>query len=102
MASALETVEMLYKTPALVSHRVRCGKAGCRCAAGEGHGPYHFLHWREGGTQRRRYVRRDELPAVRAAVERRRAEDRDLRRALALARADLRGLRAWLRDLETN
>jgi len=99
--SATKVAETLYKTPALVSHRVRCGKPACRCAGGEGHGPYVFLHWREGGVQRRRYVRRADVAAVRAAVAARRADDRATRQAAALALADLRGVRAWLRDLGT-
>ena len=99
--SALELVKTFYKTPALVSHRVRCGKPACRCAGGEGHGPYWFLHWREGGVQRRKYVRGADVAAVRAVVEARRADDRAARRAAALALADLRGVRAWLRDLGT-
>ena len=99
--SAIEVAETLYKTPALVSHRVRCGRPTCRCAADEGHGPYWFLHWREGGTQRRRYVRQADVAAVRAVVERRRRDDREARLARTLALADLRRLRAWLRELET-
>ena len=101
MRSALETAESFYKTPALVSHRVRCGKPNCRCAAGASHGPYWFLHWREGRVQRRKYVRGADLAAVRAVVEARRADDRAARRAAALALADLRGVRAWLRDMGT-
>ena len=98
---ALEIAKTLYKTPALVSHRVRCGKPNCRCATGDGHGPYAFLLWREGGVQRRRYVRRADVAAVRAVIERRRRHDQERRRALASSLADLRSLRAWLRELET-
>ena len=102
MRSALETAESLYKTPALVSHQVRCGKPNCRCAAGAGHGPYWFLHWREGHIQRRRYVRGADLPQVQAIIERRQAHDRDARRAAVLASDDLRRIRAWLNDLHTS
>ncbi len=98
--SALELAKMLYKTPALVRHRVRCGKPSCRCADGEGHGPYWFLHWRDGGVQRRRYVRQADAAAVRRVVARRQRDDRAARRAAALAITDLRRLRAWLRELE--
>ena len=99
--SATETARTFYKIPALVRHRVRCGKSTCRCVGGTGHGPYWFLHWREGATQRRRYVRRADVAAVRAVVEGRRRDDRAAREAVALAGDDLRRLRAWLRDLET-
>lgn len=49
----------------------RCGKPGCRCAAGgdELHGPYYCLFYRENGRLRKRYVRKDEVEEVRAAVE---------------------------------
>jgi hypothetical protein len=35
---------------------VKCGKKGCRCAAGEGHGPYTYKYWKEGGRLRKAYV----------------------------------------------
>ncbi len=98
--SATETAEMLYKTPALVSHRVRCGKSTCRCTTGEGHGPYWFLYWREGVTQRRRYVPAGELPVVRAVVEARWAAEQAERLVLGQSLETCRGIRQWLRDLE--
>ena len=98
--AALEFAETFYKTVALVRHRVRCGKPTCRCADGQGHGPYWFLRWREGTIQRRRYVRQADAAAVRAVIAQRRRDDRDARLAAAVAAADLRRLRAWLRDLE--
>ncbi len=100
MSAALKTAKTLYKTPALVTHRIRCGKRTCHCATGEGHGPYWFLHWREGTVQRRRYVRHADVPAVRTMIERRRRDDSENRLAVALATVNLRRLRAWLRDLD--
>ncbi len=100
MRSASETAETLYKTPGLVSHRVRCGKPICRCTTGEGHGPYWFLYWREGTVQRRRYVSAVELPAVRAVVEGRRMTDQAERLVLGQSLETWRGIRRWLRDLE--
>ncbi len=100
MASTLEFAETFHKTPALVCHRVRCGKPACRCAAGEGHGPYWFLRWREDGVQRRRYVRQADVAAVGAVIARRQRDEREARRAVAAALADLRRLRTWLRELE--
>ncbi len=98
--TTLETAESLYKTPTLLTHRVRCGKPTCRCTTGEGHGPYWYLYWRDGAVQRRRYVRQAEIEAVQAVVAGRRRDDRELRRAVALAVADLRRVRTWLRELE--
>jgi hypothetical protein len=99
MRSTREIAETFHKTPALVTYRVRCGKPTCRCAAGDGHGPYWYLRWREGGVQRRRYVRNADVPAVRAIIDQRQRHDRRERRAVADARADLRRLRAWLKEL---
>ncbi len=99
--SATETAETLYKTPALVSHRVRCGKSTCRCATGKGHGPYAFLYWREGAKQRRRYVPATEVEAVQVIVEGRRAAERADRLVLGQSLEAWRGMRRWLQDLET-
>ena len=35
---------------------VKCGKKGCRTPAGEGHGPYTYKYWKEGGRLRKAYV----------------------------------------------
>ena len=48
----------------LVEQTRRCGKAGCRCADGAGHGPYAYFAPRRGGRGMR-YV-----PAVMAAPAR--------------------------------
>ena len=100
-SSASETAESLYKTPTLVTHRVRCGKPSCRCTTGEGHGPYWFLYWREGTVQRRRYVPAVDLPAVRSVVEGRRAAEQAERLVLGQSLETWRGMRRWVRDLET-
>jgi hypothetical protein len=102
MRSSREIAETFHKTPALVSYRVRCGKPTCRCANGEGHGPYWYLRWREGAVQRRRYVRHADVPAVRAIIDRRQEHDRRERRELAEALAEWRSLRAWLKALDTH
>jgi hypothetical protein len=77
-----ETPEPLPKTlpGAVCAQRVRCGKAGCRCARGQGHLAY-YRFWREGGRLRKCYVRRADLAAVRGACEARRRERRELAEA---------------------
>ncbi len=54
----------------LVSQTRRCGKPGCRCADGDGHGPYTYLSVRVGGAVRLRYVSAGQLSAVRRRVRR--------------------------------
>ena len=34
----------------------RCGKAGCKCATGQPHGPYWVATWNEGGKTRRKHI----------------------------------------------
>ncbi len=48
----------------------RCGKAGCRCARGERHGPYVYRYWYEGGRRHKAYVPRARVRAVAAALAR--------------------------------
>jgi hypothetical protein len=37
---------------------VRCGKANCKCATGDLHGPYWYAYWTEKGRLRSKYVGR--------------------------------------------
>lgn len=63
---------------------VRCGKPTCRCASGDSadlHGPYHYRFWRERGTLRKAYVRRDEIEATRRACRARQDAERQQRAA---------------------
>jgi hypothetical protein len=102
--SPLEIAETLHKTtgtlPALVRFRTRCGRPACRCAAGEPHGPYWALAWREHGRQRRRYVKPADAPALEAWLAMRRAERAAVRAELAESAALLRALKALYRELD--
>ena len=81
---------------ALVSDWKRCGKPTCRCARGALHGPYLSLRWREGGRQRRRYIRTEDADRVSGAIRAWRA----LHPPAYRARQELAELRRLLRDLE--
>jgi hypothetical protein len=35
---------------------VKCGKNGCSCAKGKGHGPYWYAYWREGKKLKKKYL----------------------------------------------
>ncbi len=98
--SALEFVKTFHKRIALVSYRGRCGKPGCRCTRGERHGPYWYVRWREDGRQRRRYVKPEELEAVRAEVNQLQMLGWCERQARRGTLADLRELKRWLREME--
>jgi hypothetical protein len=76
----------------LQAQRVRCGKANCRCARGELHEGYHYFFSRIGGRQFKVYVRRNDVPAVRAAIQQRNMQRAQWRSQLNEARAFLRRL----------
>ena len=48
----------------------RCGRAGCRCADGEPHGPYAYFTPRPAGRGRARYVRAALAAVVRRYLQR--------------------------------
>jgi hypothetical protein len=94
-----KSLKTLPKTPlpgVLCPQWVRCGKRGCRCAAGQLHGPYHYRLWREGGRLRKSYVRPSDLEQVRERCEAR----RQVRRELQAAWQAFRQLIADIRELE--
>jgi hypothetical protein len=55
LASRLGGVEEVL-AGSLTEQTRRCGKAGCRCAGGEPHGPYFYFSPRQAGRGRLRYV----------------------------------------------
>jgi hypothetical protein len=65
LAERLGSVEEVL-AGTLAEQTRRCGKAGCRCAGGEPHGPYAYFTARPQGRSRARYV-----PAGMAEVVRR-------------------------------
>ena len=97
---ATEVAETFPKIPTLTVQYTRCGKARCRCSAGRLHGPYHYLRWREGTGQRRRYVRADDVPAVRAILEKRHDERRQEQLDHALSLRTWRELARLVEDYE--
>jgi hypothetical protein len=54
----------LVLSGSLVTQSRRCGKAGCRCVAGDPHGPYTYLSSGGEGATRLRYVPKEQLEAV--------------------------------------
>jgi hypothetical protein len=94
-----KSAEMLPKILRLASgngslqtQRVRCGKANCRCARGQLHEGYHYFFTRVGGQQFKVYVRRADVPAVRAVIQARAMRRAQWRSELNQARAFLRRL----------
>lgn len=54
----------------LVEQTRRCGKTGCRCAQGPGHGPYAYFAPRTAGRGALRYVPAGLVAAVRTRLRR--------------------------------
>jgi hypothetical protein len=54
----------------LVEQTRRCGKAGCRCADGEPHGPYAYFAQRAWGAGRLKYVPAGLVDTVRGYLRR--------------------------------
>jgi hypothetical protein len=81
---------------ALRANFVRCGKPACRCARGELHGPYLYRRWREGGRQKRQYVKQADAQAVEAALD----EWRRLHPPAYRMRQELAELRRLLREFD--
>ena len=69
LAARLGDVEALL-AGSLVEQTRRCGKPGCRCAAGDPHGPYAYFVPKTVGRGRMKYVPSSLITAVRACVAR--------------------------------
>jgi hypothetical protein len=74
----------------------KCGKARCRCARGQLHGPYFAHFWRENGRLRKAYVRQDNVKDVRQRCLAR----RQARAHWQAAMQELRDMAAFLKGLE--
>jgi hypothetical protein len=76
---------------------IRCGHLGCKCMKrNERHGPYFYHFWREGGRLLKRYVRREDADAVRAAC----SAWRQARRESRDAQQQWRQMLALIREIE--
>jgi hypothetical protein len=97
---SMESAQALPKVGALCAQWVRCGTAGCRCTRGELHGPYFYRFWREEGRLRKRYVRLDDVPAVRHEIETHRMHDQHVRHVVARGWINWRQLAAQVQEME--
>jgi hypothetical protein len=77
----------------------RCGRPTCRCARGQPH-PYHALFWRQDGRLVKKYLKRDEVEAVRAACRERARREREVREVGRRSREAWRALLALIREVE--
>jgi hypothetical protein len=80
---------------------VRCGKANCKCASGELHGPYYYHFVRVGGELRKRYLKADEVEIVQAACLARQQAESEQRARDSTFWANFRAFRAKVREPKT-
>lgn len=53
---------------------VSCGKEGCKCQRGEGHGPYWYAYWYEGAKHTSLYIGKEDKFTWDQALARAKAE----------------------------
>jgi hypothetical protein len=68
----------------LITRWARCGKEGCACRRGPGHGPYYVLSTRSGGSGAFTYLGREQVPSARRLVSDYRQFQSGLRRLRTL------------------
>jgi hypothetical protein len=102
--AALKTIirdPLPKKLPGVVRPQwVRCGRAKCRCASGQPHGPYYYRFYRENGKLKKQYVRPADLEEVQAACQARRQARHDLRDGWQMWRRLLAGVRELEREAD--
>lgn len=95
-----ESHRTLPKNAAVCRQWVRCGRRPCRCGSGQGHGPYWYLFWREGGRLRKTYVPSVGADALAGMVAARRRQRRMARAQVAAAKDSIRDSVLRLREME--
>lgn len=85
---------------AVCRQRVRCGKPNCKCARGQLHGAYYYHFVRVGGRLRKRYLKPNEVAAVKAACKARREDEKSKRIETRQAQQSIRELVSKLREIQ--
>ncbi len=79
---------------------VKCGKASCKCARGELHGPYHYHFIRTAGKLTKRYLKAHEIKEVKAGCRARHEQDKARSEQMYQARQLLREIDAQMRAIK--
>jgi hypothetical protein len=85
-------LDMVSYNGSLQQQWVKCGKANCKCSRGQLHGPYFYLFVSMSDGLWKSYIRRSDLPVVRAAIAER-------KRRHSLLKAELRQTYNLLREM---
>lgn len=84
----------------LVREMIRCGRPNCKCASGSLHGPYHYRVWMVQGRRYKTYVKKAELSAVQASINKCRQLLAEVRQVNREARENWGTFKAQLRQLD--
>lgn len=76
----------------------RCGKANCKCAKGELHGGYYYRFYYVAGKLRKKYVKKGEIEAVKAACLQHKLTRLEMRMLIEESKRDWRRLKQLLKD----
>jgi hypothetical protein len=98
-------LEPLPKISAMLNGAVcaqykRCGKANCRCADGQLHGPYYYRFMWYSGRMIKEYVRLDRVEETRKACDKYRVMQRQLLAGRQRFNRMLTTLKSQLKELE--
>lgn len=85
---------------AVCASYARCGKANCRCASGQLHGPYFHRYQWHNGRMIKEYVRLADVEETRKACDKYRALQRKLLAGRQNFNQMLATLRSRLKELE--
>ena len=85
-------LDMACYNGSLQEQWVRCGKTNCKCSRGILHGPYFYLFVSMSNGVSKTYVRRSDVPALRAVIAER-------KRRHSLFRSEMRQAHNLLRQM---
>ena len=85
---------------AVCPQMIRCGRENCRCSRGELHGPFHYRFYYSAGKPRKKYVRKQDLLAVRKACSIYKEQRIVWRTMIQDAQKQWRELREQLKEFE--
>ncbi len=79
---------------------IKCGRSNCHCVSSDGHGPYYYRVITVNGRKHKKYVRKSELAAIQAGIDKHRQHRAEARRINQEANDYLQMLKTRLRQID--
>ena len=79
---------------------IKCGRSNCHCASSNGHGPYFYRVITTNGRKRKEYVRKSDLAAIQAGIDKHRQQRAEARRINQEANDYLQMIKTRLRQID--